>query len=208
MSEARFRRPRFRKRPTDHEPLRGRSPASLRRVLLFATWLAGTLLATAVVYEAVHMVAGQVTELQADGVSQGGVEHGIAQTGAPPSTPPQAAPGAPPNSPGSVSGPSPPGQATPAVTEPPSTPTKPSQQAPANDTRTFSLVGGTANVTCSGSQITLNWATPNGGYEVVIGSSSGGGLVEVRFRSDTHESRLEAWCAGGQVQSSIREESS
>jgi hypothetical protein len=77
-----------------------------------------------------------------------------------------------------------------------------------NNTQTFALVGGTASITCSGSQITLNWATPKSGYQVETGSSNGGAQVEVRFRSDTHESRLEAWCAGGQVQSRVREESS
>jgi len=181
---------------------------SLRRVLLVATWLAGTLLATAIVYAAVHMVAGQVTVLQGDGVSQAGFEHGVTQTGETSSTPTETAPGATPAPPASVPGASPPGHATPSVAGPPSASATPPPQAPANDTRTFSLVGGTANVTCSGSQITLNWATPNSGYGVEIGSSNSGGLIEVRFRSDTHESRLEAWCAGGQVQSSIREESS
>ena len=32
--------------------------------------------------------------------------------------------------------------------------------------------------------------------------------TEVRFRSDTYESRLEAWCSAGQIQSAVREESS
>jgi hypothetical protein len=70
------------------------------------------------------------------------------------------------------------------------------------------MVGGTASLTCSGDRITLNWATPNSGFEVEIESSGGSSVVEVRFRSSAHESRLEAWCAGGVVQLSIREESS
>ena len=181
---------------------------SLRRVLLFATWLAGTLLATAVVYEAVHMVAGQVTELHADGLSQAGVGHAVRPTATPSSAPPETAPAGTPPVPSSSPGGSPPQDATPPVTGTGSASTTPSPPAQPNDTRTFSLVGGTASVTCSGSQIAVNWATPNGGYEVEIDSSSGGGTIEVRFRSDTHESRLEAWCSGGHVQSSIREESS
>ena len=178
---------------------------SLRRVLLFVTWLAGTLLATAVVYEAVHMVAGQVTELHADALPQAGVGQAAKPTPtpslAPTATPSAATPTAPSSSPGGSPAP----DATPPATGTGSASTPP---APPNDTRTFSLVGGTASVTCSGSQITVNWATPNSGFEVEIDSSSGGGTIEVRFRSDTHESRLEAWCSGGQVQSSIREESS
>ena len=178
---------------------------SLRRVLLFATWLAGTLLATAVVYEAVHMVAGQVTELHADALPQAGVGQAVKPTAAPSLAPTATAPAATPTAPSSPPGESLPSGATPPVTGTGSASTPPAQP---NDTRTFSLVGGTASVTCSGSQITVNWATPNGGYEVEIDSSSGGGTIEVRFRSDTHESRLEAWCSGGHVQSSIREESS
>ena len=181
---------------------------SLRRVLLFATWLAGTLLATAVVYEAVHMVAGQVTELHADALPQAGVGQAIKPTAAPSVGLPETAPAGTPISPSSSPGGSPPLDATPPVTGTGSASTTPSPPAQPNDTRTFSLVGGTASVTCTGSQITVNWATPNSGFEVEIDSSSGGGTIEVRFRSDTHESRLEAWCSGGHVQSSIREESS
>ena len=181
---------------------------SLRRVLLFATWLAGTLLATAVVYEAVHMVAGQVTELHADRLSQAGVGQAVRPPTAPSVVPPVTAPAGTPTGLSSSPGGSPPQDATPPVTGTGSASTSPAPPAQPNDTRTFSLVGGTASVTCSGSQITVNWATPNGGYEVEIDSSSGGGTIEVRFRSDTHESRLEAWCSGGHVQSSIREESS
>ena len=32
--------------------------------------------------------------------------------------------------------------------------------------------------------------------------------IEVRFRSDSHESRLDAWCVGGQIQSTTEETSS
>ena len=61
-------------------------------------------------------------------------------------------------------------------------------------------------MSCSGGQITLNWATPKNGFQVETGTSNGGAQIEVRFRSDTHESRLEAWDAGGQLQSQVREE--
>lgn len=70
------------------------------------------------------------------------------------------------------------------------------------------MVGGTASLTCTGAQIALNWATPNSGFQVETGTSDGGTTVEVRFRSDSHESRLQASCSGGQVQGSVEEQSS
>lgn len=202
MSAARCKRPKFGKSPTDVSGLKGKGPVSLRRLLLIATWLAGTLLATAIVYEAVHIVAGQVTELRIAAVPQAGAGERIESPASPVSTPSVAtSPTATTTGPPGTSPTSSPGGAQPSPTNPPTV-------GLGGDSRTFALVGGTASVTCSGNQITLNWATPNSGYQVEASSSNGGAQVEVRFRSDTHESRLEAWCAGGTVQSSIREESS
>ena len=75
-------------------------------------------------------------------------------------------------------------------------------------TRTFSLVGGTAQLSCTTNQIHLDWATPNSGFWVETGSSDGGSTVDIKFRSDSHESELQASCSGNQVQGSVQEKSS
>jgi hypothetical protein len=173
-----------------------RRPASLRRILLAATWLAGTVLATGIVYQAVNAVADQVAERREQPISQVGVGE---RTPAPsaPAFSPTPTPGGPSPSP------------TSQPTAPTGGPSAPTATPPATSTtRTFALVGGTASVSCTGSLISLNWATPNSGFQVETGSSGGGSVIEVKFRSDTHESRVEAWCGGGQVQGNVREENS
>ena len=170
---------------------------------MIATWLAGTLLATGAVYAAVSAVAGQVTDQGPAPISQAGIEQALNQsqqhdtsptpTAAQSLSPSPATPQTTPSSP--VGG----GGGIHPTNPPPSTP-------PAD--RTFALVGGTANLSCGGGQIALNWATPNPAFEVETGSSDGGSIIEVRFRSDSHESQLQAWCAGVQVQGSVQEQSS
>jgi cytoskeletal protein RodZ len=174
----------------------------LRRSLLAATWLAGTLLATVIVYEAVGVVAGQVTDQRPEPISQSAVSQSLSHPAVtiPSSSPAQtAAPTASPTTPATPT-------AAPATggagTQPPPT------AAAAPTTRTFALVGGTASLSCGSGAISLDWATPNPGFQVETGTSDGGAQVEVRFRSDSHESRLDAWCAGGQVQGAVEEESS
>ncbi|HKC20093.1 MAG TPA: hypothetical protein VKE27_10725 [Candidatus Dormibacteraeota bacterium] len=188
--------------------MKGIGPARLRRALLAATWLAGTALATLIVYEAVGAVALQVTDQSLEPLAQQGLAQSFA---APPSS---AAPS-----------PTAAGVASPSAVPPP---TQPATHTPvaggggggggggtsspppvaASSNRTFTLVGGTANLTCTGDQISLNWATPNNGFQVETGSSDGGAQIEVRFRSDSHESQLQAWCSAGAVQGSVQEQSS
>jgi cytoskeletal protein RodZ len=84
--------------------------------------------------------------------------------------------------------------ATPAPTAPPAPPTT----QPATSTQTFALVGGTVTVTCSGNAITLNSATPNTGF-TIDKQENEDGQVEVRFRNDDHESRLQVACQNGAV---------
>lgn len=186
--------------PTEQSSIEGSTPVSLRRTLLAATWLAGTLLATVIVYEAVNAVAGQVTEPLSPPISQAGVDQALKHQGqaTPSPSPSQSASSPTPTATPRPPTPAPPPGGTPAPSPPPVSAT--------TNTQTFSLIGGTASVSCTGGQITLNWATPKSGFQVETGTSNGGTQVEVRFRSDTHESRLEAWCAGGLVQSSVREE--
>jgi len=201
-----------------------------RRALLLASWIAATLAATLVAYLAVQAVAGQVVERHPEPLTAAGVRQELKSPPTPDvdlannplAAPPASASSNPANvpSPGLGSGaatastgrtPST-GQTTTSnsrpATAPAATPTPQPPPAPTSSTRTFSLVGGSASVTCRGSQVSLDWATPNSGFWVETGTSDSGTKVEVRFRSDSHESRLEAWCSGGQVQGVTTEESS
>lgn len=68
--------------------------------------------------------------------------------------------------------------------------------APSSTTRTYTLVGGSASVRFEPGKVTVLWATPNSGYEVDV-ETYAPDRVEVRFRSQTHESELTAWWDGG-----------
>lgn len=73
--------------------------------------------------------------------------------------------------------------------------------------RTFSLIGGTVSVTCTGNVISLNSATPNSGFTVETERKDSGQQLEVEFRSETHKSKIEVGCRSGQVVAEeIREE--
>ena len=85
-----------------------------------------------------------------------------------------------------------------AAPPPPTAPPAPPTSQPATSTQTFSLAGGTVTVTCTGNAITLNSATPNTGF-TIDKQESEGGQVEVRFRNDDHESRLQVACQNGTV---------
>ena len=182
------------------EPVSLPRPTGLRRILLLvAIWLAGTVVATATVYEAVTVVGGQVIAQRSAGPPPGDQDQASRRSSSSPSSStassptPATAPSPSPKPPATSPLPTAPATSSPAATPPPAV-------------RTFGLVGGTAEVSCRGNVASLDWATPNSGFTVETGSSDSGTQVDVRFRSDTHESRLEAWCSGGQVQDSVREE--
>ena len=88
---------------------------------------------------------------------------------------------------------------TPSSTTTTST-TQPSSSA------TYQTQGGTAAIRCDGNNVSLDYASPNDGYRTEIGDS-GPDKVDVRFDSDTHESRIEVVCYDGQPHPDIREES-
>jgi hypothetical protein len=85
--------------------------------------------------------------------------------------------------------------ATPAATA------TPVPQAPAQ-VLTFDLVGGTTSISFSAQGVEVLWATPRPGFTVRI---DGGSSVRVEFRSDEHDSRIDAWWDGG-PQTSVRED--
>ena len=68
----------------------------------------------------------------------------------------------------------------------------------------FTLVGGSATVGCTAGNPSVTAAASNPGF-VVERDSGGGGTVEVRFRSASHESKLDASCSGNAVQGRIEE---
>ena len=149
----------------------------------------GTLAATGVSWTAVQSVSGVVAENQPAPLSSGTVSEQLKHPAAP--HPPLT------QAPSSASAPGPAPAAPPAPTP-----------APAATSRTFTLVGGSAQLSCTNGQIALNWATPNSGYWVETGTEDGGATIEVRFRSDAHESRLDASCSGSTVVGTIEEQSS
>jgi cytoskeletal protein RodZ len=67
--------------------------------------------------------------------------------------------------------------------------------APAPEDRTYQLVGGSVGVHFENGAARLLWATPNTGFSVE--SSGPGSQVDVRFLSDSHESRLRAFWENG-----------
>jgi hypothetical protein len=88
-------------------------------------------------------------------------------------------------------------------------PPAPAPAPPQSSTRTFSLVGGTVTVTCTGNTLTVDSATPNAGFSMEQELKDDDNAVEFRFESSSHESRLEVSCANGQVQvQELREENS
>jgi hypothetical protein len=79
---------------------------------------------------------------------------------------------------------------------------------PTTSSQTFSLVGGTVTVTCTGSAIALDSVTPNAGF-TIDKEENEDGQVEVRLQSDSHESRLQVTCQNGTVVlEELREENS
>lgn len=76
---------------------------------------------------------------------------------------------------------------SPTTTVPPSAPP---------ETRTYTLVGGTATLRFASSGVTVVVASPNAGYAVDVEETHGNG-VRVEFSSDEHRSRVEGWWDGG-----------
>jgi hypothetical protein len=184
------------------EPPRGGRRA-VRRAWLPLVWLLGTSTAVLVGWSAVQAVVGQVVQEQPGPLSAQAVNGlGASPAASPTASPQHETPGPvaatpPPASPPASRTPAPGGNG--GTTPPP---------ASSNSSRTFTLQGGTVDVTCQNNQISLYWATPNAGFQVQIEWHDSNTVLEVRFTSSSHESRIETWCTAGQVQSTIEEQSS
>lgn len=65
-----------------------------------------------------------------------------------------------------------------------------------SETRTYSMVGGTATLRFSATGVTVVVASPNAGFSVVQEPTHDSG-VRVEFRNDDHRSRVEGWWDDG-----------
>jgi hypothetical protein len=70
--------------------------------------------------------------------------------------------------------------------------------------RRYQLVGGSVGVRFENGAAHLLWATPNSGFSV--DSRGGSTNVDVRFRSDSHESRLKAFWGDNGPEQEIEEQ--
>jgi len=171
----------------------------VRRAWLPLIWLIGTAVAVLVGWSAVQAVIGQVVPEQPGPVSFPGVAQ-LAGSPVPSPSGAELTPASPTPTPAQVT--PPPVTSTTAPT--PATAPRP----PANPSRTIAAQGGTVDVSCQGSQIALDWATPNAGFQVETGWHDSNTVLEVRFTSSSHESRIETWCSAGQIQATVEEQSS
>jgi hypothetical protein len=196
--------------------------AIVKKLMLFAMWLAGSAAAIGVAWAGVSIVDDQVIDpAPAIGISSGagssaGADDGVPSPTSVPTTdgeqPTPSSPGITPE-PTTTPGPTSP-SATPSASPSPSetagptpattsTPNATAASTVGPTTQTFVLVGGTAAVSFSPSGAEVLWATPNAGFGVTIEPESPGFKVE--FRSDDHRSRIDLWWAGG-PHHDIREE--
>jgi hypothetical protein len=197
-----FARKKAKRVPTVESESQPTARRALWRAWLPLVWLLGTGIAVFVGWSAVQAVVGQVVREQPGPLTAQSV-HKLDNS--PPSSPePASAPSIPP-----LTTPHAPSQPAPTQTPPPNgSGATPAPPAPPTSSRTFNLQGGTVDVTCQNNQISLYWATPNSGFQVETEWHNSNTVLEVRFTSSTHESRIETWCSGGQVQSAIEEQSS
>ena len=187
-------------------------------VKLALAWLVTTGLAVTLGVVAVGVVTDSVTQDRPDRLSAIGVRNALTAVESPggATTTATAGPGRPaataPSGPAATgprvttSPPTSPGPTSPATTPTTTTATTtPGATFPPPEDRTYQLVGGTVGVRFENGGAWLLWATPKPGFSV---ETSGGGSdqVDVRFRGEDHESRLEAfWDNGPQADVEERE---
>jgi cytoskeletal protein RodZ len=184
-----------------------------RTAALVAAWLAGTVLVVVVGIRAVAVVSDSVTEARPAPLSAAAVNQALTQERE--QTPPPTVPTT--GTTRATTG------ATPATTRPTATTTTTRPRAPVTTTttnptvttappattgttttgaaedRTYDLTGGSVGVRFQNGTARLLWATPAAGFRAE--SHGGGDEVDIRFRSDTHESRLRAfWHDGPQAE--------
>jgi hypothetical protein len=166
-----------------------------RRTAMVALWALGTMFAAFVAWRGVAVVGDAVTGDRPDALSGDDVATALAAASA--STASTASTGESTSAPstGAPSG-------TSATTARPRTPTTnlpataPPTTAPSGSIRNYNLVGGTATIRFTPTSVTVVLTRPRDGFSVRVEQQSPTS-VEVRFESDDHESRLEAFWSGG-----------
>jgi hypothetical protein len=76
------------------------------------------------------------------------------------------------------------------------TTTPPTPPAPAGETRTYNLAGGSVALRYSPSGVSVLWANPSPGFQVEVDDSHDNG-VRVRFDGNSRRSQVEGWWDGG-----------
>jgi cytoskeletal protein RodZ len=174
-----------------------------RRTLpLVLAWMAAAAVAVAVASWGVALVGRSVTEDRPAALASAEVEERLSEVAATASTTSSTSSTSPPagettTSTGpttTVPRPSPPTTVAPAPTPAPTTVAP--APAPAAETRTYTLVGGTASLRFEPSGVTVVFANPAQGFDVEFEPEHGNG-VRVEFESGAHESRLDGWWDGG-----------
>lgn len=168
-------------------------------------WLMVTGVAVGVSVAAVGLVSDSMTADRPRALSASAVSAALAEA-RPPST---AGPVTPTTlHPTTVTGPSTTGTGPTATTRPSTATTQPTTVTTvpttattvpvttAPEERTYRLVGGQARIRFTPAGATILSAAPEAGFTMEQ-EDHGPGDVEIRFRSDDHESRLRAWWDGG-----------
>lgn len=163
-----------------------------RTPLYLAAWVAAGLGAVALTSVAVGQVGNQVTGSRPAPFSEAEVQAALeAETSTTATTVADT-----PSSTPTTAAPSTTTTAAPVTTT--TAPSAPTTTAAPTETRTFTLVGGTATLRFGPGGVTVVTATPNSGFSVQVEPAddhSGG--VEVEFRSEAHRSKVEGWWDGG-----------
>jgi len=89
-----------------------------------------------------------------------------------------------------------PASSTTTTAPPPTTAAPAAPTTDAGETRTYSLVGGTAALRFSASGVTVVFANPAPGFDVEIEPENVNG-VKVEFESEAHQSRVDGWWDSG-----------
>ena len=160
-----------------------------RTVLLGVTWFVGGALAVALAVAAVGRVGNEVTGSRPSPLSAEEVAQELAATTS--TTAPSAT-----TSPTTDTTPTTAGSPTTAPSATVTTVAPPPTTAAAGETRTYSLVGGTATLRFEPTGVTVLAATPNPGFSVHAEPEHVNG-VKVEFESEGHESQVSGWWDGG-----------
>ena len=165
-----------------------------RQVLIVAAWAVAGALAVSLASVAVSRVGNQVTGDRPAPLSASQVQEELAaETSTTSTTMTVPSPDATGTAP--AGGPTAPVVLPPSPTTTTTAATSGPAPAPTGETRTYSLVGGTATLRFEPTGVTVVVANPNPGFKVEVEPEGPG--VEVSFEADHHRSKVHAWWDGG-----------